>query len=69
MAWPYVVKLTATCPHCGRNGELEVIHQPYHRVHRSRDRIYRSFTWAECSACGHQWQVYSSLAREALPAA
>jgi len=69
MAWPHVVKLTATCPGCSRTTDLEVIHQPYQRVYGSRDRIYRSFTWANCPACGCEWQVHSSIARDALPAA
>lgn len=69
MAWPHVVKLNATCPQCGRSTDLEVIHQPFERVHGSRDRIYRSFTWADCAACRYQWQIDSSIARDALPAA
>jgi len=69
VAWPHLIKLTATCPRCGTTAAIEVIHQPYQRVYGSRDRIYRSFTWADCKACGHEWQVHSSIARDALPAA
>jgi hypothetical protein len=69
MAWPHLITLNIACPDCGKTGDVEVIHQPYQRVYGSRDRIYRSFTWAECSTCRHQWQLHSSLAREALPAA
>ncbi len=69
MAWPHVVKLTTACPNCGATAGLEVIHQPFQRVYGSRGRIYRSFTWADCPACGHEWALDSNIARGALPAA
>ncbi len=69
MAWPHLVKLIATCPSCGKSILLEAIHQPFLRVFGSRDRIYRAFTWADCPACGYEWQLDSSIARDALPAA
>ncbi len=69
MAWPHIVTLTTTCPDCSRTAAIDVVHQPFQRVHGSRDRIYRSVTWADCPACGCQWQLDACLARGALPAA
>ena len=69
MAWPHIIKLTTTCPGCGRTLALDAVHQPFQRVHGSRDRIYRSATWADCPKCGREWQLASTIALGALPAA
>lgn len=69
MTWPHIIKLTATCPKCGKSTALEAIHQPFERVHGNRDRIYRSFTWADCPTCGNEWRVAASVAHRQLPAA
>lgn len=57
MAWPNLVKHTATCPRCESTVAVEAIHQPHQRVHGDRERIYKSFTWADCPTCGAEWEV------------
>lgn len=60
MAWPRLVEHTVTCPNCDGTVTVEAIHQPHQRVEGSRDRIYKSLTWADCPACGHEWALADS---------